>query len=65
MKSPNSVILQIDDCYIVQKGDGSFVVASHPQRYVVLSPDRLEKKIKELINEVINEDGRLGKTKQE
>lgn len=54
MKASNSVILQIGDCYIVQKGDGSFVVASHPQRYVVLSGDRLKDEIENLIGRVIN-----------
>ena len=55
MKAPNSVILQIGDCYIVQKEDGSFIVASHPQRYVELSRDTLKEEIANLINRVINE----------
>ena len=53
MKSPNNVILRIDDCYIVQKGDGSFVVAGHPQHYVVLSKDTLKEEIENLIERVI------------
>ena len=54
MKAPNSVLLQIGGCYIVQKDDGSFVVASHPQHYVVLSGDALKEEIENLIEGVIN-----------
>jgi len=47
------ILLQIGDCYIVQRNERDFIVASHRQRYVVLSRKRMEEEIINLVERVI------------
>jgi len=55
MPGQNSVLLRLDDYYIVSQKD-NYIVAKGPQEYVVLTPDRLKEELEELIDRVKAKD---------